>query len=46
MVYNFIKEPKRMNQSLNNAKLILLPNPTLPYTFFEYHICLQRRAMQ
>jgi hypothetical protein len=24
--------------AFNNAKLVLLPNPT-PYTFFEYHIC-------
>jgi hypothetical protein len=35
----------KSNESIafNNAKLVLLPNPTLPYTFFEYHICIQRR---
>jgi hypothetical protein len=28
--------------AFNNAKLVLLPNPT-PYTFFEYHFVNQRR---
>jgi hypothetical protein len=43
MVYSYIKSQIEYSIAFNNAKLVLLPNPTLPILFFEYHICLQRR---